>query len=89
MSKGAIDVPPVDVANGRTWPTVASASPILIHSGSAAPGEAFVAVEYDRRSYWIRSDDFRSKLTFAVLQNFLALAATRHAPGAVVTIPAG
>ncbi len=85
----AIDVPPTDIASGRTRPTVATASPILIHSGWTAPSEAFVAAEYDRHWYWIRSDDFQSKLAFAVLQNFLALAATRHSPGAVVTIPAG
>jgi hypothetical protein len=38
---------------------------------------------------WISSDDFRSKLTVAVLQNLLGLAQTHHAPGAVVTIPTG
>ena len=85
----AIDVPPKDIVVGKTMPTIASASPIKIHGGTSAPDEAFVTAEYDKQSYWIRSDDFRSKLAFAVLQNLLALAETSHAPGAVVTIPAG
>ncbi|WP_419728957.1 hypothetical protein [Lichenicola sp.] len=85
----AIDVPPGDVADGRTMPTMPAASPVAIHSGRSAPDDAFVAIEYDRHWYWISSRDFRSKLAFAVLQNLLALAQSKQPPGAVVTIPAG
>ena len=85
----AIDVPAVDVVRGKTLPTKHGASTLRISSGAAAPSDAFVSVEYDDVWFWISSDDFRSKLTFAVLQNLLALAQTHHAPGAVVTIPTG
>ena len=84
-----IDVPPADVASGRTRPTVPNASPVSIHSGPSAPDDAFVAIRFDRSWYWISARDFRSKLAFAVLQNLLALAQTKQPPGAVVTIPAG
>ncbi len=83
-----IEVPPGDVASGRTMPTMQAASPISIHSGASTPDDAFVAIKYDTAWYWISSRDFRSKLAFAVLQNLLALAQTKQPPGAVVTIPA-
>ena len=84
-----IEVPPADVASGRTLPTMQEASPISIRSGRSAPDDAFVSIKYDATWYWISSRDFRSKLAFAVLQNLLALAQTKQPPGAVVTIPAG
>ncbi len=48
----AIDVPRNDVSSGRTMPTIAKASPIMIHAGRTVPGDAFVAARYDREWYW-------------------------------------
>jgi hypothetical protein len=88
-----IDVPPEDVARRLTQPTVGSIGleqrpVVIIHSGPAAPAEAFTSVQYHRTWFWIDEDDFDSKLAFSVLQILLALARTEITPGAVVTIPA-
>jgi hypothetical protein len=89
-----IDVPPDDVARHRTPPTVGNigleARPVvIIHSGAAAPEDAFTSIQYRGIWFWIAEDDFDSKLAFTVLQNLLALARTENAPGTVLTIPAG
>ncbi|MEI9985659.1 MAG: hypothetical protein WDN69_22235 [Aliidongia sp.] len=89
-----IDVPPDDVARHRTLPTVGnigleSRPVVIIHSGAAAPEDAFTSIQYRGTWFWIAEDDFDSKLAFTVLQNLLALARTENAPGTVLTIPAG
>ena len=89
-----IDVPPDDVARHWTLPTVGNIGPehrpvVIIHSGAAAPADAFTSVHYRRTWFWIAEDDFDSKLAFSVMQILLALARTEIAPGAIVTIPAG
>ena len=62
---------------------------VIIHSGAAAPEDAFTSIQYRGTWFWIAEDDFDSKLAFTVLQNLLALARTENAPGTVLTIPAG
>jgi len=89
-----IDVPPDDVARHWTLPSVGNIGPehrpvVIIHSGAAAPADAFTSVQYRRTWFWIAEDDFDSKVAFTVLQILLALARTETAPGAIVTIPAG
>ena len=89
-----IDVPPDDVARHLTFPTVGNIGletrpVVIIHSGAAAPADAFTSVQYRRTWFWIAEDDFDSKLAFTVLQILLALARTESPPGAIVTIPAG
>jgi hypothetical protein len=89
-----IDVPPDDVAQHLTLPTVGNIGlehrpVVIIHSGAAAPADVFTSVQYRRTWFWIAEDDFDSKLAFTVLQILLALARTEIAPGAIVTIPAG
>ncbi len=89
-----IDVPPDDVAQHRTLPTVGNIGlehrpVVIIHSGAVAPADVFTSVQYRRTWFWIAEDDFDSKLAFTVLQILLALARTEIAPGAIVTIPAG
>jgi hypothetical protein len=89
-----IDVPPEDVAQHLTFPTVGNIGlehrpVVIIHSGAAAPADVFTAVQYRRTWFWIAEDDFDSKLAFTVLQILLALARTESPPGAIVTIPAG
>jgi hypothetical protein len=88
-----IDVPPEDVARHLTHPTVSNIGleqrpVVIIHSGPAAPAEAFTSVQYHQTWFWIAEDDFDSKVAFTVLQILLALARTEVAPGAIVTIPA-
>ena len=89
-----IDVPPEDVAHGRTVPTVADVGiehrpVVIVHSGPSAPADAYTSIEYHRTWFWIADDDFDSKLAFTVVQILLALATTSTAPGTVITIPTG
>lgn len=89
-----VDVPARDVDQGLTMRTggesVAGRHPVIVvHSGTAAPAERFVAVEYLHTWFWIDEGDFDSKLAFSVVEILLALAKTISAPGTVVTIPAG
>ncbi len=89
-----IEVPPEDIASGRTMATVGEIGverrpTMRVRSGAAAPADAFTAVEYHRRWFWVADDDFDSKLAFTMLQILLSLAKTSSAPGTVITIPAG
>jgi hypothetical protein len=89
-----IDVPPDDVAQHRTLPTVGNIGlehrpVVIIHSGAAAPADVFTSVQYRRTWFWIAEEDFDSKLAFTIVQILLALSRTENAPSAIVTIPAG
>jgi hypothetical protein len=62
---------------------------VIVHSGSKAPDNAFVSVQYKHTWFWISDDDFDSKVAFSIVQTLLSLAQTTNAPGTVITIPAG
>lgn len=88
-----IDVPKEDVSSGRTPPTInpvgiATRPDVVIHTGKNMPDDAYSGVKYRGRWFWIEDSDFRSKLSFTMIQILSALAATSHSPGAVITIPA-
>lgn len=88
------EVPEDDIKNHRTLPTISPVGietrpDVVIHSGKHVPDEVYDAVHYRDRWFWISDDDFRSKLSFTMMQILAALAATSHSPGAVITIPAG
>jgi hypothetical protein len=87
------EVPAADVTGGRTQVTVGNIGVehrpvVIIHSGAAAPADAFTAVQYRQTWFWIANDDFDSKLAYTVLQLLVALARAPGAPGTVITIPA-
>ena len=89
-----IEVPPADVAAGRTVfspPTRLGLKPIIrVHSGSRAPPGADTTIEYGGTWFWIDPDDFNSKVAYTVLSLLIALAEGSTAgQGAVITIPAG
>jgi len=89
-----MEIPEEDIKAGRTLPTISPVGietrpDVVIHSGKSAPDHNYDAVRYRGRWYWISDDDFRSKLSFTMMQILAALAATSHSPGAVITIPAG
>jgi hypothetical protein len=89
-----VDVPASDIASGRTIPSVGNIGiehrpVVIVHSGSTAPDNAFVSVQYKHTWFWISDDDFDSKLAFSVVQTLLSLAQTTNAPGTIITIPAG
>jgi len=89
-----VDVPPDHVADGRTISAAAPSSdgdgPIIkIESGIERPPQAFVAVNYRDRWFWIDDRDFRSKRTFAFLMILFSLMEAGGKEGLpLVTIPA-
>lgn len=89
-----IDVPTASIERGATKPTVGliggeTRSTIIVHSGPAAPADAYVSIPYDGTAYWIERDDFDSKYAFTVVQDLMALAeADTSAKAPIVTIPA-
>ena len=90
-------VPEADVAAGRATagatslrPPEAGTAPLLaILSGSAPPSDAYVAVPYKGRWFWIADTDVRSKLTFGGVMLLFSISdvGVRSAPP-VVTVPA-
>jgi hypothetical protein len=87
-------VPDSDVAAGRategsTSASAEAASPLRIPSGTAAPSDAYVAVPYQGRWFWIADADVRSKLIFGSVMPLFSISdvGVRSAPP-VVTIPA-
>ena len=90
-----VDVPAEEVAEGHATrvPNIdADRKPgplIHIYSGPARPGDAYSAVFYRDRWYWIDDGDLRSKRVFMFLMIFYALSESRAIPQApIVTISA-
>lgn len=91
------DVPQADIASGRASPIggggAAAGNPqtplLKIHSGTAAPAEAHVAVPYKGRWFWVADNDVQSKSIFASIMLLFAISdvGVRSAPP-VVTVPA-
>jgi hypothetical protein len=89
-----VDVPPADIATGKTTPSVGNIGiehrpVVIVHAGSKAPSNAFVSIQYHQTWFWISDNDFDSKVAFSIVQILLALTQTTNASGAVITIPAG
>ena len=91
-----IDVPPDDVAQGRTAPSPESSRAtseedrpmVPIHAGPTRPANAYFAVHYRDSWYWIDDRDFTAKRGFTFLMLFFSLAETGAAyTGPVLTVP--
>lgn len=74
---------------GRGRAGDAQATPLVqIRSSTTPPEDAFVAVPYKGRWYWIEDTDVPSKRTFTFLLILFSLAETGQSPAApVVTVP--
>jgi hypothetical protein len=62
----------------------------LVHvlSGSSAPADAYAAVPYRGRWYWVADRDLTSKVRFTLLMILSSLAETGVAPATpVITVP--
>lgn len=90
-------VPESDVISGRAAPglvdTQAAGMPdrplVTILSGTTAPTDAFAAVEYQGRWFWIPDTDIQSKYSFAFVMLLFSISGTGLKAGApVVTVPA-
>lgn len=92
-----VQVPDSDLADGRASPGAISSRPkdprsgppMRIHVGDVPPKDAYVAVHYNNRWYWIADTDIQSKTTFGVVMLLFSIADTGIKGAApVVTIPA-
>jgi hypothetical protein len=92
-----VQVPEADVADGKAVPGAVSSrpeeplggSPMRILVGDLAPKDASVAVQYNKRWFWIADTDLQSKTTFAIVMLLFSISETGIKGGApVVTIPA-
>jgi hypothetical protein len=89
-----VDLPASHVKEGRALPGRwqegdEKAKPLVhIHSGAAAPADAYAAVPYKGYWYWIDDTDIASKRTFTFLMILFSLAETGQTTAApVVTVP--
>ena len=90
-------IPESDVADGRATgagPTDPSANggrpPLLnIMSGAAPPPEAYAAIHYKGRWFWISDTDIRSKTIFSSVMLLFSISDVGvRSPAPVVTVPA-
>lgn len=90
-------VPEADIAGGKATPGASSMSsppgeqpPLLnIMSGATPPPDAYVAIQYNGRWFWIANTDIRSKSIFTSVMLLFSISdvGVRSAPP-VVTVPA-
>jgi hypothetical protein len=91
-----VEVPEQDLAQGRATPSrlsgdsEAPARPLIrIHASDERPIDAFAAVNYRERWFWVDDRDLPSKRVFMFLMTFSALSETRAVPQVpILTIPA-
>jgi hypothetical protein len=92
----SVQVPETDVTEGKAAPGAVAArqpawsgSPMRVLVGDTAPKDAYVAVPYNDRWYWIANADIESKTTFGVVMLLFSISETGVKGAApVVTIPA-
>jgi hypothetical protein len=92
-----VEVPPWEVAEGivRQGFTLTSEGPanvggLTVHCVSAFPENAFVAIKYRGKCFYISDQDFSSKRTFAFVAMLLALQSGETQPSKpVLTLPVG
>jgi hypothetical protein len=88
-----IDVPAEAISGGRAFPTIidfptATRSAIVVKNGTQSPDQAYAAVQYRNRWYWLSDDDAESKVAFTVVEILEALAQSNSSNLApLVTIP--
>jgi hypothetical protein len=91
-----VEVPPEHVAEGRAAPGRESSDAseddprlIRIHSSEEQPQDAFVAVPYRDRWFFVDDRDLRSKRSLAFMMMLFTLADTgEEEPLPLITIPA-
>jgi hypothetical protein len=92
-----VQVPESDVVQGKAAPGLVDAQAVGALSGpplrvlvtDTPPQDAHVAVQYDRRWFWIADTDIQSKYTFGIIMLLFSIADTGVKGSApVVTIPA-
>jgi hypothetical protein len=84
-----VEVPAQDVTEGRATAGIAAPAPLRIGCSDEKPADAFVAVSYRERWFWIDDRDLATKRAFALLMMLSTLADTGAGESLpVITIPA-
>jgi hypothetical protein len=91
-----VDVPEQDVLQGRTPPGYNASGPdaeqlrlLHIRSSKSKPEDAYAAVNYRNRWFWVGDCDLKSKRAFAYMMMLFSLAETGEKESLpVITIPA-
>ncbi len=88
MMSAQVDVPAEDIAEGRAAPGVTGGE-LRIACSPTKPADAFVAVAYRNKWFWIDDRDLRTKraLTFLMLLFTMAETGERQPPP-LITVPA-
>jgi hypothetical protein len=91
-----VQVPKSDVEQGKAAPGLVGSEapgaligpPLRVLVTETAPKDAYVAVQYDQRWFWIANSDIQSKYTFGIIMLLFSIADTGVKGAApVVTIP--
>jgi len=84
-----VDVPAEDIAEGRATPGLGAGGPLHIGCSAERSADAFAAVEYRHRWFWIDDRDLKTKRAFALLMMLFTLADTGdRGAEPLITIPA-
>jgi hypothetical protein len=89
MMSAYVDIPPEHIAQGRAVPGLDTNAGIHIYCSSRRMADAFTAVSYRDRWFWIDDRDLKTKRAFALLMMLFTLGDTgQHEPLPLITIPA-
>ena len=92
-----VRVPESDITEGRAGPGLAAGqaggtsgtSAVNILSGSSAPSDASIAVQYNGRWFWIADTDIQSKTIFGTVMLLFSISDIGvKGTGTIVTVPA-
>jgi hypothetical protein len=80
---------PTETQGWEADPALDPVGRVRIHSGAAAPEDAFVAISYRKRWYWIDDNDVQTKRAFSALMLLFTLTDETGAESLpLITIPA-
>ena len=89
MIAAHVDVPAEDIAQGRAIPGLGTAATLKIGSSPRKPQDAFAAVFYRNRWFWVDDRDLRTKRAFSLLMMLGTLSDTGERESLpLITIPA-
>ncbi len=83
-----VEVPPKDIAEGRATPGLNTPTPVRIRCAEKRPADAFAAVAYRGRWFWVDDRDLKTKRALGLLLLLHTLADTgEREPLPLITIP--
>lgn len=89
MMSAYVEVPPEHIAEGRATPGLSPAVPFRIACSKSRPSDAFTAVAYRDRWFWIDDRDLKTKRAFGLLMMLFTLGdGGSREPLPLITIPA-